>query len=122
MQRSVTLSSAESEFFGAMMAARDLIFVREILADLGLTASGASMIYSDSKSAIDMAFDPIAFKKTKHILRAAEFLRDLVARLVVDFQHLDGAHMLADILTKAVSRAVYTTLMRLINSSGSDLD
>ena len=28
MQRSVTLSSAEAEFFGAMLAARDVIFVR----------------------------------------------------------------------------------------------
>ena len=29
-----------------------------------------------------MAFDPVAFKKTKHILRDAEYLRDLVARQV----------------------------------------
>jgi hypothetical protein len=29
MQKSVSLSSAEAEYFGAMMAARDLIFVRD---------------------------------------------------------------------------------------------
>jgi hypothetical protein len=119
MQRSVTLSSAEAEFFGAMMAARDAMFVREVLADLELPVSGACIIYSDSKSAIDMAFDPIAFKKTKHILRAAEFLRDLVARLVITFRHLAGAQMPADILTKAVLRAIYNTLMSLITQSGS---
>ena len=28
MQRSVSLSSAEAEYFGAMLAARDLIFIR----------------------------------------------------------------------------------------------
>ena len=43
------------------------------------TASHASVIYSDSKSAVGMAYDPVAFKKTKHIIRAAESLRDLVA-------------------------------------------
>ena len=49
------------------------------------------MIYSDSKSAVGMAFDPVAFKKTKRILRAAEFLRDLVAREVVAcVRHSDG--------------------------------
>ena len=32
---------------------------------------------------IASSFDPVAFKKTKHILRAAEFLRDLVSRGVM---------------------------------------
>ena len=31
VQRSVSLSSAEAEYFGAMMAARDVVFVRELL-------------------------------------------------------------------------------------------
>ena len=42
-----------------------------------------SVVYSDSKSAVDMAFDPVAFKKTKHILGAGAFLRDLVAKQVL---------------------------------------
>ena len=88
MQRSVTLSSAEAEYFGAMIASRDVVFVREILYDLGITQQGPSVIYSDSKSAVDMAFDPIAFKKTKHILRAAEFLRDLVLKEVIMLTHV----------------------------------
>ena len=71
MQRSVLLSSAEAEYFGAMMTARDLIFIRELLLDLAITLNGASVVSSDSRSAILMAYDPIAFKKTKHILRAA---------------------------------------------------
>ena len=79
MQRSVTLSSAEAEFFGAMLAAKEVIFIRELLIDLGFIIDAPSVIKCDSKSAVGMAFDPVAFKKTKHILRAAEFLRDLVA-------------------------------------------
>ena len=62
------------------MAARDVIFLRDLLLDLGVIVDAPSVIQSDSKSAIDMSLDPVAFKKTKHILRAAEFLRDLVAR------------------------------------------
>ena len=61
-----------------------------------------------------MAFDPIAFKKTKHIARAAEFLRDLVAKEVVTLEHVSGTVMLADLLTKAVSRAIFFTLVRLL--------
>ena len=68
------------------------------------------------KSAVGMAFDPVAFKKTKHILRAAEFLRDLVAREVVSVEHLPGAVMLADILTKAASRAVFVELIKQLDT------
>ena len=42
MQRSVTLSSAEAEFFGAMLAAKEVIFIRELLIDLGFSINGAS--------------------------------------------------------------------------------
>ena len=35
-----------------------------------------------------MAFEPISFKNTKHILRAANFLRDLVMRQAVTLNHM----------------------------------
>ena len=122
MQRSVTLSSAEAEFFGAMMASRDVVFIRELLTDLFLMPSGPSIIYSDSKSAVDMTYDPVAFKKTKHVLRAAEFLRDLVSREVVTFTHVMGSRMPADILTKAVSRAIFKELTRALGRSAAAED
>ena len=115
MQRSVTLSSAEAEFFGAMLAAKEVIFIRELLIDLGFSIDGASVINCDSKSAVGMAFDPVAFKKTKHILRAAEFLRDLVSRGVISVEHLPGVVMLADLLTKAASRAIFTGLIKQLD-------
>ena len=73
----------------------------ELLMDLSIDITGPSTIHTDSKSAVDMDFDLIAFKKTKHILRAAEFLRDLVAREVIKCAHsLSGKIMIADVLTK----------------------
>ena len=62
-----------------------------------------------------LAFDPVAFKKTKHILRAAEFLRDLVSRGVISVEHLPGVVMIADLLTKAVSRAIFTGLIKQLD-------
>ena len=40
MQKSVSLSSAEAEYFGAMMAARDLIFARDLLVELAIPLGG----------------------------------------------------------------------------------
>jgi hypothetical protein len=63
-----------------------------------------------------MSLDPIAFKKTKHILRAAEFLRDLVAREVTTLRHVPGKVMIADLLTKAPARAIFLELVRLLDA------
>ena len=68
-------------------------------------------MFSDNKSCIDLSFDPIAFKKTKHILLAAEGLRDYVARLVLAMKYIAGEVNIADILTKAQAPAVFHALM-----------
>jgi hypothetical protein len=115
LQRSVSLSSAEAEFFGAMLCARELTFIRDLLVDLGFALSAPSPVFSDSKSAIDMSYDPVAFKKTKHILRAANFLRDLVEREVLVLYHIAGTNMLADILTKAVARQTFMSLIKMLD-------
>ena len=115
MQRSVSLSSAEAEYFGAMLAATEVVWRRDLLFDLSLLRPGPTVLLSDSKSAVDLAFDPIAFKNTKHILRAAEYLRDLVARGVVTLAHVKGTLMLADLLTKAQARPIFLELMRLLD-------
>ena len=79
-QRSVSLSSTEAEWFAASMAARDGIYLRDLQLDLGLPVL-RTLMRSDNKSVRDLSVDPVAFKKTKHILRSAEYLRDLCHRL-----------------------------------------
>ena len=71
---------------------------------------GPSSLLLDSKSAIDMCFDPVAFKKTKHITRDAYFLRDVVAREVFKPSHVSSADELADVMSKAVARPVFLVL------------
>ena len=116
-QRSITLSSAEAEYFGAMMAARDNIYLRDVIEDLGLSECKAvPVMFCDSKSAVTLAFDAVAFKNTKHILRAAYFLRDLVAREHITLTHLPGSVMVADLLTKAPARPVFVEMLRLLRA------
>ena len=96
------------DFFAAYFFA-----MHESMMDLGIVLD-TCLIQSDSKSAVDMSLDPVAFKRTKHILRAAEFLRDLVACEVITCAHLPGKIMIADVLTKACSRPIFLELSRLI--------
>jgi hypothetical protein len=90
-----------------------------LIVEFFIKLDGPTVIACDSKSAVDLAFDPVAFKKTKHILRAAEFLRDLVARRVVTLRHVKGELMVADLLTKANDRATFVALLRLLDAFAS---
>ena len=107
LQRSVSHSSAEAEFQAASMAAREVTFLREILTDLQGSYQTPTPLYIDNKSAIDMTFDPVAFKKTKHILRDAYYLRDLVARGVFGPKHVGSTDQLGDTFTKPLGRALF---------------
>ena len=115
MQRSVTLSSAEAEFFGCMLSLKDTLWVRQLLIDLGVFSPGPTSTWCDSKSAVALALDPVAFKNTKHIMRAAEFLKDHVLRGSVTISHSKGSTMVADILTKGQARPVFLQLLKLLH-------
>ena len=80
-----------------------------------IVVAGPTDILSDSQSAVGMAFDPISFKNTKHIMRAAEFLRDLVLKGHVILKHVPGTLMIADLLTKAPARATFIELVKLLD-------
>mmetsp|Transcript_43052 Transcript_43052/g.107404 ORF Transcript_43052/g.107404 Transcript_43052/m.107404 type:complete len:105 (-) Transcript_43052:189-503(-) len=99
-----------------MMAARDCIQIREVLIDLGLLVPGPSIVRSDNKSVIDLSLDAIAFKKTKHIMRAAEFLRDLCLRSVLTLRWISGESNPADIFTKGHSLAAFRAYMHILGA------
>ena len=115
MQRSVSLSSAEAEFFGCMLSLKDTLWIRQLLIDLGVFSPGPTSTWCDSKSAVALALDPVAFKNTKHIMRAAEFLKDHVLRGSVTISHSKGSTMVADILTKGQARPVFLQLLKLLH-------
>ena len=110
LQRTVAHSSAEAEYIAASLAAREGCHVRALCIDFLVKLGGATPLRLDSKSAIDMAHDPVAFKKTKHIMRESFYLRDLVSRHVYAPEHVPSEQQLADLLTKALARALFVHL------------
>ena len=47
-QKSVSLSSAEAEYFGGMLTARDLLWLRDLLLDLGIVLGTPPLMQSDA--------------------------------------------------------------------------
>ena len=98
-----------------MVAAREGLFFRDLLVELGLLMQGPTIMRSDNKSVKDLSLDAVAFKKTKHILRAANFLRDLCDRLYFEIVWISGKSNPADIFTKAQDLATFRVYLALLD-------
>ena len=109
----MALSSAEAEYVAASIAGREGIYYRDLLEDLGMGESAPTPLYLDSKATIDLAKDPVAFKKTKHILRHAHWLRDAVSREIFVPRFVDTTKQLGDMLTKALRPHVHRIMLAL---------
>ena len=82
------------------MAAREVLSFRNLLLDLHHTLLGPTRMATDNRSVIDLAFNAVAFTKKKHILRAAEFVRDPTLKRVLELKWIPGHSNPADLLTK----------------------
>jgi len=98
-----------------MMSAREGLFFRDLLTELSLPLLAPTIIRSDNKSVKDLSLDAVAFKKTKHILRAANFLRDLCDRLFFEIVWIPGSSNPADIFTKAHELAPFRVYLALLD-------
>ena len=116
VQRSVSLSSTEAEWFAAMVAAREGLYFRDLLVELGIKVCGPTALRSDNKSVKELSVDSVAFKKTKHILRAAYFLRDLCVRLHYKVIWIAGTQNPADLFTKVHSVSTFRAYVALLDN------
>jgi hypothetical protein len=63
----VTLSSTESEYVALCEAAREAIWLRRLLDDIGFKQKDPTVIWQDNKSTIDMVNGHRNFQSSKHI-------------------------------------------------------
>ena len=87
----------------ASEAAKEAIYLRGFMKELGYGDDAATRLFVDNSGAIDLAYNPEHHERTKHIQRRHFFIRDCVEQheLVVPF--VPSAENIADLFTKCVS-------------------
>ena len=66
-QPTVATSSCEAEYRAAFIATVECVWLRRLMADMGVGQSSATTIFTDIQSALDVARNPIFHARTKHI-------------------------------------------------------
>lgn len=103
-QRTVALSTAESETHAAMQATKEAIWLRNLLEELGYKQRGATTIFCDNQAAIALSRNPEFHSRSKHVDIQYHFLRYHVENHTVDLKYVGSEDMAADGLTKPLTQ------------------
>jgi hypothetical protein len=106
-QTSVALSSTEAEYISGAHAAKEAVWLRQLLSELGLNTSSPTVLHVDNQSAIAIAKNPEFHDHTKHIDIHYHFLRQVVKDRTVELQYTLTRDQVADALTKGLPPASF---------------
>ena len=111
LQTTVATSSMEAEYMAAYALIQEICWLRGVLSELGFETDEPVKVFMDSKSAIDLANNPVHHKRSKHIAIKYHWIRQMVARAVVKLVHVPSERQLADMLTKALAEIIFDELI-----------
>jgi hypothetical protein len=109
-QSIVALFSCEAEYVTGSSAACQANWLQNVLEDLMINIQQHIKLLIDNKSAINLAKNPIAHGKSKHIETRFHYLRDQVNRCKIKVEYCTTLNQVADIFTKPVKRVQFLKL------------
>ena len=119
LQRSVSTSTTEAEYYAYAYAGKEAVWLRALLAQLGFIEylQGPTLVYGDNQGAIALVKNPEFHARTKHIDVSAHYIRELVEDRMVKLEYIETERMLADVLTKLLKRVKHQRNVRQLGLS-----
>ena len=113
-QETVAVSSCEAEFMAATEAARQAIWLQDLLREITGALFKRTTIRIDNRSAIALSKNPVFHGRSKHIHSRFHFIRECVEKELLEVEHVPGSEQKTDVLTKALGRVKYKEMRDLI--------
>ena len=103
----------EAEYVAACEAAKEAVWLKKFLFDLGVVRMEQVPItlFCDNNGAVAQSKDPRNHKKEKQIERKYHIIRDIVARGDVMVAKIESANNLADPFTKALPQRTFESYL-----------
>ena len=101
-------SSTEAEYVALGSACREALWLRQLCSDCGQKQALPTTIYEDNQGAIALVKNPVQHQRTKHIDIQYHIIRSAYERKLIDIQWVRTESMIADVLTKGLSRDAHT--------------
>lgn len=114
-QHTVSRSSAEAEYRAVANCVAESTWLRQLLTELRLPPSRATVVYCDNVSAMYLSSNPVQHQRTKHVEIDLHFVRDRVNLGEARVLHVPTTSQFADIFTKGLPSAVFTEFRSSLN-------
>jgi transposase InsO family protein len=103
-QNTVALSSCEAEYVAAAQAAKEALWLRSLLGEIGVLQEWPIAIRTDSQSALGLMKNVGYTARSKHVDIQLHFVRETIVKEFLQFTYVNTEMQVADSLTKAVSK------------------
>ena len=101
MQKTVSLSTAEAEYYAASEMAIEIIYLRNLLSNMGFPEEPNTPVYEDNTACIEWGNHVIGGReRAKHIDIRKHFAHEVIQRQEMRLVKVDTSLQLADIFTK----------------------
>jgi len=103
-QKGVSTSTTQAEYIAPSHAAKEAIFLRQLLTEFESADYEPVVIEEDNQAALGIARNPVFHSKTKHIDICYHFTCEAIANEQIELKYCQTKDMIADIMTKSLSR------------------
>ena len=107
LQRVVSLSSSEAEYYAISEAAKDIKFVVQILNSIGINVNMPIIVHVDNVGAIFMSENVTATQRTKHIDVRYQYVREFIEEGFIKIIFVKSEYNKSTMFTKNVSQDIY---------------
>jgi hypothetical protein len=99
----VARSTAEAEYRAMALSVAKLLWLRALLVELKIDQGGKIKLWCDSKSAINIANNPVQHDRTKHVEIDRFFIKEKLDNGLLELGYVATSEQVADCLTKGLS-------------------
>ncbi|KAL4193041.1 hypothetical protein AMTRI_Chr06g197400 [Amborella trichopoda] len=109
-QSTVSRSSAKAKYSAMTSTTCELIWLKYLLQDIGVSHFMLMLLYRDNQAALHIASNPVFHERTKHIELDCHVVRAKLLEGIIQTQYLRTSQQRADIFTKPLRKEQFTFL------------
>lgn len=113
-QKTVATSSMEAEYMALSQAAKEAVWLRRLLHQLGFTQHEPTILLADNQGSMALASNPVHHDRSKHIDIQHHYIREVVSSQEIQLQYCSTQKMAADVLTKSLARDKHQHFVQLL--------